>query len=224
MNIQKNILFTKRLNRSEISFAGDLQIDSFDFIEIENLQLTHTFSDPLPPYLIFTSRNAVFCVAQTLPISSTQVIYAVGKQTAKTVQSLWRNEIRIPKDETADGLITLLEQENTNDFLYICGKRRRKTLEEFLIKETKKYRILEAYNTCLSPPENLPVEKYDILCFCSPSAVESYGSYYSFLPHHQTVAIGNTTANKLSEYTKQIEIAPQTSVKGMLDYLKKQIL
>ncbi len=217
------VLFTKKLTdnqKEKLNFS----IDDFNFITIKQLP----FSTSLSPrkHFIFTSRNAVksFCKKYTLKIA--QSIYAVGKKTKEELllYSDFQN-IRIPEnEENSVGVIQLIEQEKSDDFLYICGKKRLPMkrlpiLEHYFEKNNKNYEILEVYDTVLSPTENLQVENYDYLCFCSPSAVESYLTAYEIFPKHKILCIGKTTAKSLYSYTRNLEIAPQAFVESMLRYL-----
>ncbi len=114
------------------------------------------------------------------------------------------------KEENAAGLIQLIEQEKSDDFLYICGKKRLPILEHYFEKNNKNYEILEVYDTVLSPTENLQVE--------------NYLTVYNILPKHKILCIGKTTAKTVRNYTEKIEIAPEASVLSMLNYLNEKTI
>lgn len=214
------ILFTKELSQRQKEYAKGLHIEDYSFIGIEYLPYSLSLAHRQLPYLIFPSQSAVNAVKNSFSPIDSQVIYAVGHKTAKMLNELWNNEIRIAEPENAMGIASLIRRENTDDFLYFCGKRRLNIMEDFLTQESKKYKLVEVYDTLNTPQKGLITSKYDVLCFCSPSAVDSYLSLYEIIDTQHIVAIGETTATVLRTYTKNIHTVKKASVEAMLDYLK----
>ncbi|MBS9768859.1 MAG: uroporphyrinogen-III synthase [Flavobacteriaceae bacterium] len=221
MEQKSTILFTKKLTEKQKKSLA-VPIDDFDFITIKPLD----FECHLSPSqtLVFTSQNAVKQVLKKIHIPLQQLIFVVGNKTKKMLLDYADFEnIKQPTHETARGIIQLIEEQNANDFLYFCGKKRLPTLENYLNKNGKKHQVIEVYDTCLTPTLKLYVERYRYICFCSPSAVESFVSTYKLTDKQQCICIGETTAKALRSYTKNIEIAPKSSVESMLEMINSKI-
>ncbi len=221
MKPPSTILFTKKLTNKQKNIL-QISIDNFDFIRINPIDFTCSLSSFQT--LIFTSQNAVKQVVNKIKIPVNQRIYVVGNKTKQSLLNLqdFKNIYQPEKDENAGGIIQLIEAHNTDDFIYFCGTKRVPTLEKYLKENAKKHQLIEVYDTCLSPTLGLDITQYEYLCFCSPSAVESYLSTYKIFPKHKILCIGKTTASVLRNYTKNIEIAPQASVESMLHYLNEK--
>lgn len=219
MCINSKVLFTTQIDSEQLLDNRSFSIDIYNFTRIQIID----FQTPevLSKHCVFTSKNAVEAVLDKVEIPSTQSIYAVGKKTKERLMR-YNNfqNIKTPDNtENAKGIIRLIEQEKSNNFLYFCGKRRLPDLEQYFIEKGKDYKLLEVYDTILSPPENLKTENYEWLCFCSPSAIESYLQHYQLLPSHKILCIGQTTAKAIENYENKVCIAPKTSIASMLNYL-----
>ncbi len=216
--IQK-VLFTKKIVEKHL-FFNDFLIESYEFVRIVPLDFKLP-SSPLQHY-IFTSQNAVTAVCKKQSIDTMQSIYAVGEKTRdKLLEFADFHDIKIPKEkENAEGLIAQIEEDKSDNFLYFCGKKRLQKLEQYFVATAKNYQIVEVYDTLLTQPKDIATERYEWLCFCSPSAVESYLQSYELLPHHKILCIGATTAKVLEYKTNTIHIAPKASVESMLKYLE----
>lgn len=216
------VLFTKKIAEEQLCELQEtnIHITSYDFIKIKKCAISLHTEEMALPYLIFTSRNAVYIASHYFKPTPTQIIYAVGKKTAETVKKIWGHESKVPLSEDADGLVDLLKHDAADNILYFCGKKRRKTLEKYFSESSIRYSCKESYETILCQPVGLSAKVFDILCFCSSSAVESYLKSYRIFPHHETLAIGRTTAKYLKKYTKKIKVAPEASVDSMINYLK----
>lgn len=221
MSKKTNILFTKQLTDKQ-RFSNTLNIEDYNFITIDELP----FEYPSSPasHLLFTSKNAVDAVLKQHKINKTQSIYAVGEATKNRLLSYDKfTNIKTPENQSdAETLIELFKEDKANDFTYFCGKKRLPKLEDYFNENNIKYRIVEVYDTRLSPPSFLEVNKYEWLCFCSPSAVKSFQKKYEILPFQKTICIGKTTANALDNTNNVVEIAPNASIESMINYIEKQ--
>ncbi len=219
MNAIQRILFTKKIAEKHL-FSNDFLVESYEFVRTLPLDFKLP-SSPLQHY-IFTSKNAVTAVCEKQIIDTMQSIYAVGEKTReKLLEFANFQNIKIPQEkENTEGLIAQIEEDKSDNFLYFCGKKRLQKLEQYLITTGKNYQIVEVYDTLLTQPTNITAECYEWLCFCSPSAVESYLQSYELLPHHKILCIGTTTAKALQNKTNTIHIAPKASVESMLKYLE----
>lgn len=218
---KKYVLFTKQLtSRQQKGHA--CVIDSHSFIKINYLPYEFP-SLTLAKSLVFTSKNAVDAVLEKNRIEKVQPIYVIGKKTKKSIEKYGKfQNIRVPKiEQNAEGLISLIQEDKTDNFVYFCGKQRLPFIENYIKENKKECEVVEVYDTLLSPPLNLNIDKYSWLCFCSPTAVFSYLEKYEILPQHQILCIGNTTAMALQKYEKQVFISPEASVESMLNYIEE---
>ncbi len=216
----RKVLFTKKINTKHLFFNNFL-VESYEFVHIVPLD----FKLPSSPFqhYIFTSQNAVKFVCNHHTIDTMQSIYAVGEKTQEKLLDFAEfQNIKIPPNkESAEGLILRIEEDNSDNFLYFCGRKRLQKLEQYFVATGKHYEIVEVYDTLFRQPSKIDTRHYEWLCFCSPSSVESYLQSYELLPHHKVLCIGTTTAKILENKINAIHIAPKASVEGMLKYLEE---
>lgn len=214
------VLFLKQLSNYQLVKCS-YTIDFFDFIKIRPIAFEY-ISTP-DDNLIFTSKKAVDIVLGRHQLSNMQQVYAVGKKTQETLMKYGDfQNVKVPKiKQNSKGIIDLIKEDKTDNFVYFCGKKRLPYLEDYFKENAKKYKAMEVYDTLLSPPSGIDTEAYNWLCFCSPTAVFSYLGKYDILPKHKILCIGKTTAAVLNNYEKQLNIAPEPSVKSMLNYIEK---
>lgn len=214
------ILFTKKIPTKKLSLLDTSLFEAYsaNFISIKKSVVELEDWEASLPYLIFTSKNAVKFTANFFTPGARQEIYAVGRQTANFIKKNWNKDAKYPYSENAKGLIELIREDNIDNLIYFCGKRRRKVIEEYLETNSKQYICKEVYDTELTPPVDLD-DEYNLLCFFSPSAVDSYLLRYEIKPNQQIIAIGKVTAQYLQKHTTKIMIPPEASVDSMINYL-----
>ncbi|RUT79856.1 uroporphyrinogen-III synthase [Ancylomarina longa] len=227
----KNILFTRSISEEQRQFGKNmgLLISDFPFIEIELQSISQTQIEWINSHKeaawIFTSQNAVRSISRILPQlneSSKKQSYAVGKKTALELEKLGIQPL-IPDQHNAIALVEILKQSPTKSYIYFTGNLRRNTIINYFTDNEIAYQEIPCYQTKLIQPE-IEIKSYDAICFCSPSAVISFFKKYRPDNNIPCIAIGNTTAIKLLEYTESVVLAGQTNIPAMLEichnYLK----
>lgn len=221
----KHILFTRKLTDNHYEFGKKLglSLEDHPFIDIELSELTSETIENLKTHenasWIFTSKNSVKSLLKSIPdISnySNRKCFAVGEKTAEEL--LEHNfEVIVPEYHNALSLVDRLEQEPSGiSYFYFSGNMRRKTITNFFNENEIKYQEIECYITHLIQPE-LKLDQFDAVCFCSPSAAVSFFSKYQLSEDIPCIAIGNTTAVKLLDYTENVAMSEKTNIYSMLE-------
>ncbi len=223
------ILFTGHINENHCKFGKKLGllVESYPFI----CTTLHVFTDDEIIEIhehrkqvawIFTSKNAVKALAAALPnfsAFSDVTCYAVGENTAFELQK-HKLYAQVPKHHHVQSLVTLLEQNVRGKYcFYFSGNLRKNTIPKFFEEKKIAYREIESYKTELVQPD-VEVHRYDAICFCSPSAAESFFKKYRPKPAVPCVAIGNTTAVQLLNYTDHVIMSEETNIYSMLTSCK----
>jgi|GEM_PF-1543338 len=221
----KHILFTRKLTENHYEFGKGigLSLQDYPFIDIELSDLPKKTIENLKTNenasWIFTSKNSVKSLLKSFPdISnySNRKCFAVGEKTAEELRKL-NFEVIVPEHHNALSLVDRLEQEPLGiSYFYFSGNMRRKTIPNFFNEKEIKYQEIECYITHLIQPD-LKIDQFDAICFCSPSAVVSFFSKYQIREDIPCIAIGNTTAVKLLDYTENVAMSEKTNIYSMLE-------
>lgn len=220
----KRILFTRKLSEKQFEFADNLGlfVDSKPFIEIDVYQLKECtllqIKEDKNAAWIFTSQNSVDCLQQSfrdLSMLNDRIVYTIGPKTASILKKLGF-QIKMPVHHNAESLVDLIRKETNESYLYFSGNLRRNVISQYLEEEQIAFQEIECYQTNLVQP-NVDVGLYDAICFGSPSAAKSFFSKYRITEQVPCIAIGNTTAVTLLDFTGHVVMAEQTSVYSMLE-------
>lgn len=164
----------------------------------------------LPSYthLIFTSQNGVsifFDYAQKQNISLKEIAkkqcIAVGKKTADQLRSYGITRLLTAIEETAEGVITLLEQlDLKNAYLFWPhSARSRNLLLTWMQKRHLPHCACPFYDTITHKPTLLPdLSLYDEIIFTSPSTIDAFIEVFGRIPQgKQLTCIGPITQSRL---------------------------
>lgn len=227
---KKNILFTRNINEQQMAYAKqyDFDVEHHSFIQIKWNKLSRdqleNINKASHAAWVFTSQNAVKCFAQHLDsicIPEHVKCYAVGNKTAEALQQI-NMEAIVPSVHNSLALVDLLEEENNKAYLYFSGNLRQNILTQFFEEKEIPFQEIECYQT-LSIQPDIDLEKYDAICFCSPSAVNSFFQNHQLDEQIPCIAIGNTTAVHLLNFTEHVVMAEQTNIYSMLDMCNEYI-
>lgn len=220
----KKILFTRSLSESHYEFGKNLGLflNDYPFITIKinelNLcEIDNINSKPNSAW-IFTSRNAVKSLApilSKLSVNEKRRIYAVGKKTAAELLKLGMHAI-VPSSHNAQSLVNLLNKNKEEAYIYFCGNIRKNTIVNFFHDNEIAYQEIECYQTKLVQPD-IDINIFDAICFCSPSAVNSFFKKYKLNNSVPCIAIGHSSAVKLLDYTEHVVMSDQANIKSMLE-------
>ncbi len=179
--------------------------------------------------LIFTSKNAVFSLLETLnnnpKLKMLQNIpaYALSEPTAKTLQDHHFKTAFIGKKahgkEFAKEIIPLLEKKSV---LYLRAKDIVSSLDAILLEhginlkqaviyENKLKHLTLSEQNALKPQEN------SILIFTAISHAKAFLHYFEFLKNYTAISIGNTTASYLKDQGIQSYVAQKPSLEACLN-------
>ncbi|NOU58391.1 uroporphyrinogen-III synthase [Marinifilum caeruleilacunae] len=221
----QKILFTRQLSDKHYDFGKKLglSIEDYPFIEIEIKHLhdeeIRAIEQDRNASWIFTSKNAVQSLVDSLANLSDftdRKCFAVGEKTAETLRN-YNFEVIVPDSHNALSLVDRLANESANtSYFYFSGNMRRKTISNFFLENDIHYREVECYKTNLIQPD-LDHLDFDAVCFCSPSAVLSFFSKYQLKEEIPCIAIGNTTAVKLLDYSENVAMSEKTNIYSMLE-------
>ncbi|MPQ47136.1 hypothetical protein GCQ56_08910 [Marinifilum sp. N1E240] len=218
------ILFTRNLSDGHYDFGNKigLQLSDHAFIDIKINTLGQREIELLESESkaewIFTSRNAVKSLAPILSklvLDENHKVYAVGKKTAEELSKIGLQAI-VPSTHNARALVELLEKNKAESYIYFSGNIRKNTIVNFFTENDLTYEEIECYKTSLIQPE-IDVDNFDAICFCSPSAIVSFFKKYKLKSPVPCIAIGNSSAVKLLDYTEHVVMSEKANIYSMLE-------
>jgi uroporphyrinogen-III synthase len=227
-----NILSTRPLNNEIIDKAAqqNVSIDCISFIQtkpVQNIGLEkriHKLSEEKIT-AVFTSMNAVDAVKEYLPKKPKWDIFSIGQTTKELIAGFFGEEHIIATANDASALADIIIEKKIKEVVFFCGDQRRDELPEKLREKGIKVEEVEVYSTIANAEKISKI--YDGVLFFSPSAVESFFSVNEIASNTILFAIGNTTAEAISQKVKnKIIIAERPGkealVKEMLIYFSRQ--
>jgi uroporphyrinogen-III synthase len=227
-----NILSTRPLSNEIINEAAqqNASIDCISFIEtkaIQNIGLEERLHNFYEENItaVFTSMNAVEAVKEYLPEKPKWNIFSIGQTTKEVIADFFGEEHIIATANDASALADTIIEKKIKEVVFFCGDQRRDELPEKLKAKNIAVEEVVVYAT-IATFEKLS-KRYDGILFFSPSAVESFFSLNEIDSNTILFAIGNTTAEAISQKVKnKIIIAERPGkealVKEMLKYFSTQ--
>lgn len=223
------ILSTKLLDNSQKaqfeSFGVFCILDMAAFIDTELISYQQFIrSHPegvnksLP--LVVTSVKASEWLAAN-SIDCVEEVWAISEKTAEPLQNCAK-QIRISKEASSEALAQEILLQNYEEINFFCGNLHRPELPQLMARQAVKLNIFEVYKTHLKP--SAIDEVYDVVCFFSPSAVESFFQLNDWDENCLALAIGKTTAEALEKQKiKKILYPERAGFENMLDRLKRHL-
>lgn len=162
-------------------------------------------------HLVFTSKHGVGIFAKhaaSLGVSLSELrgksLIAVGRVTARAAEVVGMSPVRIPIEETQEGIIALLEREDLKNAYFFLPRSSlsRPLLTDFLTEQRVRYRATSLYDTLPTHPHPLPdLTTIDTIIFTSPSTVQAFFTHFRELPHGKKIGIqGPVTADALKNH------------------------
>ena len=207
------VLSTRKLakNQRELLLNSGIGIVEQDFISINPIPFE---LENIPENVIFTSKNAIKAILNHPKILEIQTknIFCVGDKTADFLEKY--NFRVVEKADYGTGLAKKIVQNyNSEEFLFFCGTNRHPELPEQLITNDIQLKEVEVYDTELTPKK---IDRtFDGILFFSPSAVKSYCSKNGILGS-VFFCIGKTTASEAEKYTENIIVASKPSIENVI--------
>jgi uroporphyrinogen-III synthase len=215
----------------------DLKVDFREFIDVNGLSgkefrqqkidiLAHTA-------IIFTSRNAVdhyfrLCGELKVEMPVDMKYICISEQTANYLQKyivVRKRKIFVGKRTAAD-LEPMILKNKKEKFLFPCSNIRSNSIPD--VMERNGLSLTEAiiYETVPSNLSNLTEVFYDIICFYSPSAIDSLVQNFPDWRQNNTrlAAFGPTTAKAIKDAGFVLDIvAPLPNAPSMTGALELYI-
>jgi len=207
------VLSTRKVSQSHHQQIGESTIDWIeeDFIGIEPC----AFSVDQPrEILLFTSQNAVKSVLNNSASTKLKRVPAicVGIKTKELLEE--NGWTVLACTHYAKELTEVIRQQFANQsFSFFCGNIRRDVLPTFFKQHQITFDEYEVYQTVKYP--HRMQQKFDGICFYSPSAIESF-LQNNTITTEICFCIGDTTADALKEITTQVVLASQPTIEATL--------
>lgn len=214
-----------------------LKVDFRPFIEVQGVSLKDFRKQKINildhTAVIFTSKNAVdnfFRISQELrlDIPIEMKYFCVTESTANYLQKYI--QIRKRKvfvgQKTAMDLVDQFKKHKEEIYLFPCSDIRTGDLPEFLRKNNYKFTEATFYNTVPSDLSDLKNIYYDVICFFSPSGIESlFHNFPDFQQNNTRIAaFGPTTAKAVKDANLILDIqAPLPNAPSMTGALEEYI-
>lgn len=154
-------------------------------------------------HIIFTSKTAVSCLVEVVEkrcalFPSSPTIIAVGRATAKMAAAIPHKRIEISQNETAEGVVEVLEK--LCDFpchiFWGHASGARPFIKEYLVARGMAHTTCVLYRTqtCAKAPFQPDFNAIDAVFFSSPSCVLAFYELWGIpKPHLELRAIGVIT-------------------------------
>lgn len=157
-------------------------------------------AQPLP--FICTSANTVAALqAYHIIPNSYWHFYCLENTTKQAILKAWPSAHIAGTAIDAQQLANLIITDQLKVVYYLCSEIRLDLLPKTLTESQILLHEIICYRNVAQP---ITFEKtYDVLLFCSPSAVNAYALNNEFQAEQHLFAIGNTTARALNNYTQQ---------------------
>ena len=152
--------------------------------------------------VIFTSTNAINAIEKIINNKIPNwKIACIAATTYKKAVTVFGESSILAKAESAKELASkILMHKEIKELYFFCGDRRRKELPQLLQNAGVVVNEISVYTTKLTPQKI--EQEYNGILFFSPSAVESFFSSNTISSGCTLFAIGNTTANAISNFSK----------------------
>lgn len=207
----------------------DLKIDFRPFIQVEPVDLKEFRKQKIDilshSAIIFTSRNAVdnlfrICSDLKIELPADMKYFCVSEQTANYLQKyiVIRKRKLFVGLRTANDLLEILRKYPKEKFLFPCSNIRKNEIPDFLVSEKLDYNEAIIYKTVASDLSDLENVYYDMICFFSPSGINSlFVNFPDFVQNKTRIAVfGSTTAKAAKDSGLIVDVmAPQPNAPSM---------
>lgn len=220
-----HILSTKLLDEAIIKQAASygIIIECIPFIHIktkEKAELIQPVADAIGTnnYLVFTSANAVYAVADLLNDGGDFLVFCISGKTKKAVETLIPGAVIIADAPNGAELAEKIVAAGIKRAAFFCGDRRLNTIPDKLSAGGIGLSEVVVYETSLTPQR---IEKaYDGLLFFSPSSVESFFSINFVEESVRLFSFAGSTVKKLHSINKKAMISHTPSEQSMFEIVR----
>jgi uroporphyrinogen-III synthase len=223
----------------EVAKKFKVRIDFRQFIQIAGIA-GHEFRkqnvNPLDfTSIIFTSKHSIdhfFRILKELKMEmpADTKYFCVSEATAKYLQKyiVIRKRKLFVGDRTAMDLVDLIKKHKGDKYLFPCSAIHTTDLTDWMAANNFDLKKAVLYDTVAADVSDLRDVKYDMICFFSPSGVDSLFKNFPDFQKNDTIigVFGPTTAKAAKEADLRVDIvAPYPNAPSMSaaieDYLKQ---
>lgn len=215
----------------------DLDITYRKFIQVEGISLNEFRKLDVKPLdytgIIFTSKVAVdhfFRLTEEMRIEmpAETKYFCVSDATAKYLHKyiVIRKRKLYVGDRKAMDLIPYIDKNKKEKFLFPCSNVHRRELPQYMRENGMDVTEAPIYQTVHADLSDLSDVKYDMLCFFSPSGIQSlYLNFPDFVQGDTRIAVfGPTTAAEARGHNLRIDVeAPKPNMPSMASAIDKYI-
>lgn len=221
------ILCTRDVDKALLEDASskNISLDIVPFIKTEPALTSEVLKEVQKSSMrsgavIFTSSNAVDAIVTSPDLQKTNLvwpkIFCIGHATKRAVAKHFGEASIAGVGDNANELAKEIVDANAREVIFFCGDQRRDELPGLLKRENVKVKEIIVYKTIATPKKIK--EQYDGILFFSPSAVKSF--FENNFAGDQAVlfAIGHTTADEISKFSKnKIVVSDMPDKKSLMD-------
>ena len=217
----------------------DLKIDFRKFIQIEGISTNEFRKQNINPLdytaVIFTSKYAIdhyFRVLADLKIElpPDMKYFCVSEGTAKYLQKyiVIRKRKLFVGDRSSRDLIPLIKKHQKEKFIYPCSAIHTKVLTDWMEENELDFTEAIIYQTVPSDLSELNGMDYDLICFFSPSGVDSllknFPNFDQKKGNTRIAVFGPTTSKAAKEAGFDVDIeAPKPNTPSMTSAIEHYI-
>ena len=217
--MSKRIFISRNLAADSI-FKSRLEPLGYTIWDRSLLQFSAVTFSHLPDcdWIFFYSKNAVHFFFQQLEQLPNSIKYAAfGNGTALALQKLAIQPDFVgngKKEDTAQAFASFVQGKKV---LFPRAKQSQQSIQK-LLPEGIKLVDLIVYNN--EPLPKIDIPEVDFLVFTSPLNVQTYFSHYSLKKQQVVLAIGQTTANALTNLNiSELKVAQHPTEAALVDLI-----
>ncbi len=218
----------------------NIDIDFRKFIQVEGISLNEFRKQGINPLdfnaIIFTSKVAVdhffrLLEEMRIEIPATTKYFCVSEATSRYLQKYItiRKRKLFVGERTAMDLVPYVKKHKKSKFLFPCSDVHRRELPGYMRENDMDITETVIYQTVTSDLSGLDATIYDMICFFSPSGIQSlYENFPSYTQNNTIIAVfGPTTAKEAEKNGLKTDIvAPKPNIPSMTaaieSYLKER--
>jgi len=208
------VLSTKKLEPSLVEQAKqhDIEIIEQEFISVTPILSKEKQHEVMPwvlsndlHHIVFTSANAVEAIKNYLREGATWFVpnwnvFCISGKTKSSLKPYISDEKIMATAEYGKDLAQRIIECEVKEIVFFCGNKRRDELPAILKRAGVTVHEVVVYETVETPA--VATNEIDAILFFSPSAVQSFFSVNQLNNNTICVAIGETTANSIKDFTK----------------------
>ena len=218
-----------------------LKIDFRKFIQVEGISLDDFRKQGVNPEdfsaIIFTSKVAVDHFFRLLgemrldELPKETKYFCVGEATSRYLQKyivVRKRKLFVGERKAMDLAPIIIKKHAKEKFLFPCSSIHRKELPNILRENKVDVTESVIYETVASDLSDLENVNYDMICFFSPSGIQSlYKNFPDFVQNNTRIAVfGPTTAKEANKQGLRVDVeAPKPQIPSMTaaieSYLKQ---